>query len=153
MNPLTKSFWATMAVFTVLVGTHEGEFWPFSIYPMFSQAGNPWNRAVLVRLDSTETASFTWDAIAFDDLPGDVAPLRDLGADNIDYANFVSKTKEWSPERAEGLRRMLALVVGENESYVAFKVHGRRDAHDGVVRLSAHPVAQFTLAENRTGGN
>lgn len=153
MKTLTKSFWATMAVFTVLVGTHEGEFWPFSIYPMFSQAGNPWNRAVLVRLDSTETAAFSWDAISFDDLPGDVTPLRDLGADNIDYANFVGKTKEWTPERAEALRQMLRLIVADDESYVAFKVHGRRDADDGVVRLSAVPVAQFTMDENRTGGH
>jgi hypothetical protein len=153
MTSLSKSFWATMAVFTILVGTHEGEFWPFSIYPMFSQAGNPWDRAVLVRLDSAETAIFSWESIAFDDLPGDVAPLRELGADNIDYANYVGKTKEWSPERAEGLRRMLALTVGGNESYVAYKVHGRRDAHDGIVRLSAVPVAQFTMDENRTGGH
>lgn len=141
-----------MAVFTILVGTHEGEFWPFSIYPMFSQAGNPWTRGVLVRLDSIETASFTWESVAFDALPGDVAPLNDLGADNIDYANFVGKTKEWTPERAEALRRMLGLVVGDDESYVAYKVQGHRDSQLGDVMIRAVPVAQFSVSENRIGG-
>ena len=26
---------------TLLVSTHLGEFWPFSIYPMFSRGGHP----------------------------------------------------------------------------------------------------------------
>lgn len=43
METFRRSFWATMVVFAVLVGTHEGEFWTFSIDPMFSQAGNPWH--------------------------------------------------------------------------------------------------------------
>ena len=37
----------TLIVYALLVATHLGEFWPFSIYPMFSQAGNPWSRAVV----------------------------------------------------------------------------------------------------------
>jgi hypothetical protein len=37
-----------LLIYAVLVASHEGEFWPFSIYPMFSQAGNPWTRAMVI---------------------------------------------------------------------------------------------------------
>src|SRR5690625_1138715 len=41
-------------VHAILVSTHEGEFWPFSIYPMFSQAGNPWARAMVLDVTDLE---------------------------------------------------------------------------------------------------
>ena len=45
---------------TVLVASHKGEFWPFSIYPMFSQAGNSWSRALLIEIEPDDTTNI-WD--------------------------------------------------------------------------------------------
>src|SRR5690625_7490964 len=47
-------------VHAILVSTHEGEFWPFSIYTMFSQAGNPWERAMVLDVTDLEV-SVLWD--------------------------------------------------------------------------------------------
>ena len=50
MNFIQKSVRITLISFIIygaLVATHEGEYWPFSIYPMFSKAGNPWTRAIV----------------------------------------------------------------------------------------------------------
>lgn len=41
----------------LLVSTHRGEFWPFSIFPMFSQAGNPWSRGVVENVRDTTRAN------------------------------------------------------------------------------------------------
>lgn len=52
-----------LVVYALLVATHLGEFWPFSIYPMFSQAGTPWTRAVVRELPSQtdpDTLSMDW---------------------------------------------------------------------------------------------
>ena len=43
-----------------LLPSHEGEFWPFSIYPMFSQAGNPWTRAMVLDVTTTPDAEL-WE--------------------------------------------------------------------------------------------
>ena len=76
-------------VHALLVATHEGEFWPFSIYPMFSQAGNPWARAMVLDVSELEDSEM-WEDQAYP-LASDesVVSLRTLGIDQIDYSNFV----------------------------------------------------------------
>ncbi len=138
-----------MMVFTLAVASHEGEFWPFSIYPMFSQAGNPWNRALLVRLDNEEITEFDWKTVPADSLPGNVVALADIGADNIDYANFVGKTKEWTPERVSALRTFLGMTIATDEAYVAYRIYGSRN-ESGEVQLLSYPVAMFMSGENKS---
>lgn len=121
----------TLLVYALLVATHEGEFWPFSIYPMFSQAGNPWSRAV-VRDVSQDTATLHWDTVARENLPGQPFPLRPNGIDNIDLANFVSKTQTWSPPRVKGLRSLFADHLADHDLLV-MRVNGRMAAGDSVV--------------------
>jgi endo-1,4-beta-D-glucanase Y len=150
MKRATYSLAIVMVIFTITVATHEGEFWPFSIYPMFSQAGNPWNRALLVRLDNEEITQFDWKTVHADSLPGNVVALADIGADNIDFANFVGKTKDWSPDRVAALRTFLGMTVATDEAYVAYRIHGRRN-EIGEVELMSHPVAMFTAGENKSG--
>lgn len=121
----------TLVVYALLVATHEGEFWPFSIYPMFSQAGNPWSRAV-VRDVSEDTAALSWDTAARDELPGAPFPLRPNDIDNIDLANFVSKTDTWSPRRVNGLRSLFSDHLPDRDLLV-MRVNGRMAAGDSVV--------------------
>jgi len=94
-----------LAVYAITVGTHLGEFWPFSIYPMFSQGGNPWSRAVVREIP--EGDSISWTPVSLDSLPGLPYGVASNGVDPIDLANFVSKTKTWTTERVGAISLML----------------------------------------------
>ena len=120
----------TLVVYTVLVATHAGEFWPFSIYPMFSQAGQPWSRAVV--RDVSGTGAVPWDTVvAHEALPGTPFPLAEYGIDPIDLSNFVSKTTTWNPARVKGLRTMFYDQSIERDLLVV-RVNGRLAGADSV---------------------
>lgn len=121
----------TLVVYALLVATHRGEFWPFSIYPMFSQAGNPWSRAV-VRDVSDEPSPLHWDTTSLDSLPGRPFALRPNGIDNIDLANFVSKTETWTQKRIDGLRSLFTDALSDHQLLV-MRVNGRMTQDDSVV--------------------
>src|SRR5262245_41465505 len=53
----------------LLAATHGGEFWPFSIYPMFSQAGRSWARALVVEAQPNDLPQLAAQ-YRLDDLPG-----------------------------------------------------------------------------------
>jgi len=120
----------TFLVYAVLVAAHLGEFWPFSIYPMFSKGGNPWSRSVVRVVDTDSLAD--WQAYSASELPGVGYPLLEHGVDPIDLSNFVSKTKTWTPERIEGLRTMF--YANElDENLLVMRVNGRITETDSVV--------------------
>lgn len=81
---------------------HElGEFWPFSIYPMFSRGGHPWVRSLVREVPDD---SISWHPGSFDDLPGTAYALNDVGINQNDIANFISKSKTWDATRVAGFR-------------------------------------------------
>ncbi len=123
---------ATLFVYALLVATHKGEFWPFSIYPMFSQAGNPWTRALVQ--DVTQTPdSLMWQSTGLDDTRGPVVPLTKTGVDQIDYSNFVSKTKNWTQNRQNALITMFGSENIGSSRWMVSKVKGHLTAGDTVV--------------------
>lgn len=133
-NPIRRAgrFLAgTLVVYGLLVATHLGEFWPFSIYPMFSQGGNDWSRAV-VREVPMRDYTVSWDTTQLGALPGKPLALRSVGVDNIDLANFVSKTEAWTPQRVDALRRLFGGATDEHR-YVVFRVNGKITERDSVV--------------------
>lgn len=119
----------------LLVSTHLGEFWPFSIYPMFSKAGKPWTRA-LIRDVSDVPDSLIWQTYAYPALPGSPATTLDLEIDNIDYSNFVCKTKDWQVQRVNALRYMIGESHLKGRKLLAVKVSGRLAADTGVETLA-----------------
>lgn len=122
----------TFLIYGLLVASHEGEFWPFSIYPMFSQAGNPWTRAMV--LDVTdEPADQIWQTYTLQDLPFEPVPVRKYGVDQIDYSNFISKSENWSTEREEALIRMFGREQIGSKRLMAVKAEGRLIGRDSVV--------------------
>jgi|SRR6056297_2758764 len=126
----------TFLIYGALVATHEGEFWPFSIFPMFSQAGNPWSRAVV--RDVPPTDAERWDAVGAADLPGAGYPLLDYGVDPIDLANFVKKTEHWTPRRVAALGTMLEPPRGR--TLRVYRADGRMAEGDSVA-VTFVPVA------------
>ena len=143
--PYKKSLRAigiTFLVYALLVATHLGEFWPFSIYPMFSQAGNPWSRSIV--LDVTDTAtSLTWEAVDEKNLPGTAIAVPDYGVDPIDLANYVSKTEKWDQDRVNGLRTMFKADELDNQSLLVMRARGEINEQDSV-RVYFEPYVVLT---------
>ncbi|MGK7369818.1 MAG: hypothetical protein ACNS64_06355, partial [Candidatus Halalkalibacterium sp. M3_1C_030] len=114
---------ATLAVNVVLVATHEGEFWPFSIFPMFSQAGNPWSRGVVEKIDNQHDPSI-WSIKSMSEIEHRVISLDSIGVDAIDYANFISKTQDWNQKRIKALRDLLNIRNHPKARWMATRVRG-----------------------------
>jgi hypothetical protein len=120
-----------LIIYAALVATHEGEFWPFSIYPMFSQAGNPWTRAMVIDVTHTDE-ELIWQVQHPGNLYGVPVPVRRYGVDQIDYSNFMSKTESWTEERMDALLTMFGPHNLEGKMWMAAKVHGRMIGTDSV---------------------
>lgn len=114
----------------LLVATNLGEFWPFSIYPMFSQGGNSWSRSAV--RDVTDVDSLTWESHEAAELPGEPYPLLDHGIDPIDLSNFLSKSNRWDERRVGGLRTMFAANSLDDRRLLVMRVNGRITPEDSV---------------------
>lgn len=125
----------------VLVGTHKGEFWPFSIYPMFSQAGRPWTRALVRELPPQTEGEELWLDGDFQALPGKPYPLEKVGLNQNDLANAVSKSKSWDSTRLEA---MVSMLKADQRRLMVMAVKGRL-AEGHRVEISYRP---FILIEN-----
>lgn len=129
-------------VYGILVATHKGEFWPFSIYPMFSQAGNPWTRAIV--RDVTETPdSLVWQTTNLEEIKGSAIELTNIGVDQIDFSNFVSKTTVWDHDRKQALIKMFGPSNLNKSRWVISKVQGRLNEQDSVI-VKAVPFLMVT---------
>lgn len=126
-----KAIGVLLLIFAILVAPHEGEFWPFSIYPMFSQAGNPWTRAMILDVSEYDYEEI-WEQRTVDDFIGDPVAVRSYGVDEIDFANFVSKTENWTDERREALRTMFGLYVFNEKRWLVVKAEGHLAGQDSV---------------------
>jgi hypothetical protein len=130
----------------LLVATHEGEFWPFSIYPMFSQGAKPWTRAAVrditdeVQQNRNAEAAY-WNSTAFREMPGEPYALQNEGIDTIDFSNFISKTDNWTEGRREALRTMFGRSVLEEQQRVLLimEVSGNIDENDEIT-IQAVPL-------------
>lgn len=126
MNPYQRSLRVvsgTLLVYVVLVATHLGEFWPFSIYPMFSKAGQPWSRAI-VREVPTDADATSWESIRLDQLPGTAFPMRPNGINQNDIANYISKTDVWTHSRLRGFRSLFEGTHSFDRPLRAYRVRG-----------------------------
>ena len=142
MNPYRaagRTLLVTLLAYGVLVGANLGEFWPFSIYPMFSQGGKPWSRSVVRDVTDVEAAPFTaadsllWSSRSYSRLPGEPFPLLENGVDANDLSNFLSKTRRWDDERASRLYGMFAPHTADGRRLLVMQVTGRIDPDDSVV--------------------
>lgn len=119
----------TLLAYVLLVAPHEGEFWPFSIFPMFSQAGGEWSRAVVRELPSGDIPP-SWRIVDRDELPGTPFALREHGLRH-DLANFIARTETWDEPRVQGLRRMFYDQL-ETRNLMVYRVRGSLTEADSV---------------------
>ncbi|MEM1269188.1 MAG: hypothetical protein AAGI08_03980 [Bacteroidota bacterium] len=136
-------------VYAGLVAPHEGEFWPFSIYPMFSKAGGSWAKVAVREVDASSWPnSYSSESYTVDQLPGVPVALAPAGIDYNDVANFVAKTDAWTPERQADLRRLLAPVIETDRRLLVLRVRGAFD-EDRRVEVAAEPVVLVTATETQ----
>ena len=140
---------AAFLVNVLLVSTHKGEFWPFSIFPMFSQAGNPWSRGVVENVENPDRPDL-WDTKPLQSISDRVVPLSEHGINDIDYANFISKTEDWNRKRIQALRDMFQIEQREKEMWLATRVRGRL-TEEASVGVAAIPM--FLLTPDTTYKN
>lgn len=126
-----KIIGVTLIIYALLVAPHEGEFWPLSIYPMFSQAGNPWTRAMVLDVTSTPDADL-WEPQLLQNRESDVVPVGSYGVDQIDFSNFVVKTQNWTDSRRNALIEMFSSSSISQERWMVSKVRGELIGRDSV---------------------
>lgn len=131
-----------LVINVILVATHEGEFWPFSIFPMFSQAGNPWTRAMVQQVDDTHMDDL-WLVKPLHEVSDRAVAIEDYGVDQIDYSNFISKTTEWNEKRIQSLRSYLDIDNLSDQKWLVTKVDGYLTEDDSVV-VETTPLFLFT---------
>ncbi len=132
----------TLLIYAILVAPHEGEFWPFSIYPMFSQAGNPWTRAMV--LDVTDqTEEERWEQRLLQERTADAIPVGSYGVDQIDFSNFVVKTENWTESRRNALITMFGSENIEGKQWMVSKVRGELIGQDSVA-IEIRPFIMIT---------
>lgn len=125
-----------LALYAMTCAAHDGEFWPFSIYPMFSRAGHPWTRALVREVE--QLPGSLWATREIDALPGRPVALRDIGVFQNDLANYLAKTPRWNAESVGGLASMFAAVDLEGSNLIVYRVEGR--IVGGATGVSATPV-------------
>lgn len=131
-----------MLINILLVATHEGEFWPFSIFPMFSQAGNPWSRGVVENVQDSTRADL-WKTKSIREIDERILPLQEYGIHEIDFANYISKTTNWTDKKINGLRSTFQIDEHPGQMWMATRVTGSLNEQDSVV-IKAIPMFLFT---------
>lgn len=137
-----KLLLTAFAINTLLVTTHEGEFWPYSIFPMFSQAGKPWSRGVVQQIHNRDQPDL-WDTKPLHLIEDHIVALKDYDINEIDYANFISKTKNWNAKRIQGLRDFLQIHRYPGQKWLATRVTGHLTEDDSII-VEAIPMFLFT---------
>ncbi|MEM6788169.1 MAG: hypothetical protein AAF928_10440 [Myxococcota bacterium] len=132
---------AVLAVWVLLVATHRGEFWPMSIYPMFSGAGKPWVRSLVRDVTDVPNRPGLWDVGArVDDLPGKPYPLARPGRPpQNDLSGFLKLTETWDDQAQGALAGLFATAEPERRLLV-YRVDGRKNEQGDVI-IAFRPLA------------
>jgi hypothetical protein len=136
---------AVLALAIPLLATHHGEFWPLSIYPMFSSAGKPWTRSLARDVTGVSEAEL-WSARTFpEDLPGKPVLMHTLGVSQNDFSLMMKDTKVWDADAEQRLRKFFGEYLTSHDVLV-FRVTGTlgQNGHGGSMQLSTQPFVWLT---------
>jgi hypothetical protein len=148
LDPKRKATRILVAVFVanaVLVATHLGEFWPFSIYPMFSGATTEVHQVLVREVEDVEPENTVFQPITVDELPGEEFGVKNAGVEPVDLNKFVRLTERWDDERLSGLYRMFRGEIGD-KNLLLFEIKGDavNDKHED---YRARPLVHFDRTE------
>lgn len=139
----TKALGITLLVYALLVATHQGEFWPFSIYPMFSRAKNTLHQIAVVDVRGVRAApERLWQPTTRGELPGVPFAVKDYGVDPVDLAKYVRLTKVWDADRRQGLMDLFRDALSTRDVLI-FEVWGDV-SETGELALEYQPIVLLT---------
>ena len=95
---------------------------------MFSQAGNPWKRAIVQDVTHAEIDSL-WKTTDKNGLPGKTVALNKLNVNTNDIANYLSKTDIWTPKKQSGVRKLLQKKLNQSNLLV-YQARGSLNEND-----------------------
>ena len=125
---------ASFGAYAGLVATHRGEFWPLSIYPMFSLAGRPWRRSMVVEIEPG--AAIAWRETTLDNLPGTPVSAKKAGANTNDMSKFVQLTERWDRDRVDAFREFWRPLLEEGKHLLLLRADGRLEEGDVVTTIT-----------------
>jgi len=68
--------------------------------------------------------SLSWEPRRQSELPGSVFALNQVGINQNDLANFISKNKQWTVKKVSGVRKYFKQELDDKE-FVVFRVDGK----------------------------
>lgn len=128
-----------LPLYLFLVATHQGEFWPFSIFPMFSQAGKPWNHAIAYQEMHSGNEI---PKLQVEKQPvGNIVKLDNLPIIQNDFSGLVRQVYfKATPEAVDNLRKIFLPVI-RKYPVIIYDVKGELSgAHKGKVLLTYQPL-------------
>ena len=160
-----RILYTVLLIYALLVATHLGEFWPFSIYPMFSQAENEWSRSLVIQSPIEEAGAWAegqklvrdslsgdpddeidaqiWRPLNREELPGEPFALDQIGLNQNDLANLVAKSDDWSPRRVQSVRHFFGNYT-DDRALVIYRVRGKFAPDDsGDIVMEFTPYLKF----------
>jgi hypothetical protein len=137
-----------LGAYALLVGLHRGEFFPFSIFPMFSGAGRPWVRATVRDLEG-ETATLSCAPVPAEELPGQPFAISTLGLDQKDLSNFLLPRAKGPVASDVVLLERMFDAPRRTRELVIYRARGAREP-DGSIQVRYQPLAALGPSGTRT---
>ena len=109
---------------------------------MFSQAGNPWSRGLIEEVQDSSRTDL-WEIKPLEEIENRVLTMEDYGIHEIDFANYISKTKVWDDGKLNGLRSTFQIDQYPGKMWMATRVRGYLTENDSVV-IETIPMFLFT---------
>jgi hypothetical protein len=124
MKRFRRAAYSLMLAYAALLATQRGEFFPFSLFPMFSKAGRPWERAIVRELTTVPAC-----AVDAEQLPGSAVALAPLGLDQNDVSKALLRIREMS-DQAAAEQTLARLFAGARASrpLAIYQARGSLDA-------------------------
>jgi hypothetical protein len=142
----TKALIGVGIAHALLAATHGGEFWPFSIYPMFSKAGRPWARALVIEASPSPLRRQLDAQYGLDDLPGTPLGLEALGIPQNDVSSLVQRADHWGVPEIAALQHLFGSLPCQH-ALIVLVVRGM--LAKGAVQYVATPVGALQCAGDR----
>jgi hypothetical protein len=97
---------SVLVAYLALIASHEGEFWPCSVFPMFASAGKPWVRALVHELSAPLAEQDLRAEYELAELPGVPLALAANGVSQHDVSSLVQRRGRWSEADKAALARL-----------------------------------------------
>lgn len=127
-----------LAINLCAISIGDGEFWPFSKFPMFSRAGRPWKRA-FVREVSAEELRQPLVEVAERELPGKPVALHHFHINQDDISAVVRTLKQPVSEEQAALLAQYFDRLRHDRTMVLYEAYGRFRSTDRSVRVRFLP--------------